>query len=71
MDYIKWSQEYLDEAKKLLLVIEKKKQKLKNATPDEKQTRNSDIIRLRNIYYECMLTAKHLRERAGVMLNAA
>ena len=29
MDYIKWSQEYLDEAKKLLLVIEKKKQKLK------------------------------------------
>lgn len=71
MDYIKWSQEYLDEAKKLLLVIEKKKQKLKNATPDEKQTLNSDIIRLRNIYYECMLTAKHLRERAGVMLNAA
>lgn len=71
MDYIKWSQEYLDEAKKLLLVIEKKKQKLKNATPDERQTLNSDIIRLRNIYYECMLTAKHLRERAGVMLNAA
>ncbi len=71
MDYIKWSQEYLDEANKLLLVIEKKKQKLKNATPDEKQTLNSDIIRLRNIYYECMLTAKHLRERAGVMLNAA
>ena len=71
MDYIKWSQEYLEEAKKLLLVIEKKKQKLKNATPDEKQTLNSDIIRLRNIYYECMLTAKHLRERAGVMLNAA
>ena len=71
MDYIKWSQEYLGEAKKLLLVIEKKKQKLKNATPDEKQTLNSDIIRLRNIYYECMLTAKHLRERAGVMLNAA
>ena len=71
MDYIKWSQEYLDEANKLLLVIEKKKQKLKNATLDEKQTLNSDIIRLRNIYYECMLTAKHLRERAGVMLNAA
>lgn len=71
MDYIKWSQEYLDEAKKLLLVIEKKKQKLKKATRDERKTLNADIIRLRNIYYECMLTAKHLRERAGVMLNAA
>lgn len=71
MDYIKWSQEYLDEAKKLLKVIDKKKQKLKNATPDEKKALYSDIIHLRNIYYECMLTAKHLSERAGVMLDAA
>lgn len=71
MNYVKWSQEYLDEAKKLLKVIEKKKQKLKNATPDERKTLCSDIIHLRNIYYECMLTAKHLRERAGVMSDAA
>lgn len=71
MDYIKWSQEYLEQAKKLLQVIEKKKQKLKYATSDEKQTLNSDIIRLRNIYYECMLTAKHLSERAEVVFDAA
>ena len=48
MDYIKWSQEYVEQAHKLL-----------------------SVIRLRNIYYECMLTAKHLAERAGVMLDAA
>ena len=71
MDYIKWSQEYLDEAARLLKVIEKKKQKLKNATLDERHTINAEIIKLRNIYYECMLTAKHLYERAGGMRRAA
>lgn len=71
MDYINWSQEYLIEAQKLLKAIEAKKQKLKTATLDEQLTLNTDIIKLRNIYYECMLTAKHLSERAGVMLDAA
>lgn len=71
MDYINWSQEYLIEAQKLLKAIEAKKQKLKTATLDEQLTLNADIIKLRNIYYECMLTAKHLSERAGVMLDAA
>ena len=71
MDYIKWSQEYIEQAHKLLAVIEKKKRLLKTANADEKHTINADIIRLRNIYYECMLTAKHLIERAGVMLDAA
>ncbi len=71
MDYIKWSQEYFDEAQNLLRLIDKKKQKLKTASLDERHTLNADIIKLRNIYYECMLTAKHLSERAGVMLDAA
>lgn len=71
MDYIKWSQEYLDEAAKILKAIDNKKRELKNATADETHTLNSDIIRLKNIYYECMLTAKHLAERAGVTQNAA
>ncbi len=71
MDYILWSQEYLDQAQKLLMVIEKKKLELKTATADERHTLNADIIKLRNIYYECMLTAKHLSERAGEMLSAA
>lgn len=71
MDYIKWSQEYLDEAQRLLKMIDKKKQKLKKATLDERHTINAEIIKLRGIYYECMLTAKHLYERAGGMQNAA
>ena len=71
MDYIKWSQEYFSEAQKVLKAIENKKKKLRNASLDERHTINADIIRLRNIYYECMLTAKHLSERAGVMLDAA
>lgn len=71
MDYLKWSQEYITEAQKVLKAIEHKKKKLPNASLDEKHTLNADIIRLRNIYYECMLTAKHLSQRAGVMLDAA
>ena len=71
MDYIKWSQEYINEAQKILRIIENKKRMLKNVTRDERHTLNAEIINLRNIYYECMLTAKHLSERAGVMLDAA
>ncbi len=71
MDYIKWSQEYINEAQKILRIIENKKRMLKNVTRDERHTLNAEIINLRNIYYECMLTAKHLCERAGVVLDAA
>ena len=71
MDYVKWSDEYMQQARNLLTVIEKKKKLLRNATADEQHSLNADIIQLRNIYYECMLTAKHLLERAGVMDNAA
>lgn len=71
MDYIKWSQEYIVESQRLLNAIEAKKSKLKNATLDEQLLINAEIIKLRNIYYECMLIAKHLSERAGVVDNAA
>ncbi|MBR2715666.1 MAG: hypothetical protein IKB73_05625 [Ruminococcus sp.] len=71
MDYLKWSDEYTSQAQKILKVIEKKKQKLKFASLDERHTLNSDIIKLRDIYYECVLTAKHLSERAGELKNAA
>lgn len=71
MDYYKWSQEYLVQANNLLRVIEKKKLMLKKASLDQRHAINADIIKLRNIYYECMLIAKHLRERSGEMLNAA
>ncbi len=71
MDYIKWSQEYIDDANKLLDAIEHKKAQLKSASLDERHTINADIIKLRNIYYESMLIAKHLSERAGEMQRAA
>lgn len=71
MDYITWSQEYITEAEKILNAIEQKKRKLKGASLDERHTLNADIIKLRNIYYDCMLIAKHLSARAGVALNAA
>lgn len=71
MNYIKWSDEYNTQAQKLLTVIEKKKSMLKKATADERQSINTEIVQLRNIYYECMLTAKHLMLRAGEFKNAA
>lgn len=71
MDYITWSQEYITEAEKILSAIEQKKHLLKGASLDERHTINADIIKLRNIYYDCMLIAKHLSARAGVSLNAA
>lgn len=71
MNYIQWSDDYYNQAHKLLKVIEKKKAMLKKSTADERHAINADIIQLRNIYYECMLTAKHLRLRAGEMANVA
>ena len=63
INYIAWADEYVDEAHRLLKVIEKKKQMMEKASVDEKHLLNTEIIRLRDIYYECMLTAKHLRAR--------
>lgn len=63
IDYIAWADEYGKQAQSLLKVIEKKKRMIATASVDEKHMLNADIVRLRNIYYECMLTSKHLRER--------
>ncbi|MBQ4128414.1 MAG: hypothetical protein IJD68_01420 [Ruminococcus sp.] len=71
MDYIKWSQEYVNEARKILRIIDRKKALLKRSTPDERHVINAQIIKLRNIYYDNMLTAKHLRQRAKELLDAA
>lgn len=71
MDYIKWSQEYVVQAERLLGAIERRKRMLKKVTTDERHTINAEIAKLRDIYYECMLIAKHLSERAGVVENAA
>lgn len=71
MDYIKWSQEYLDEANKIQRIIANKKRELRGASSDERQTISSDIAKLRTMYYECRLTAEHLIQRAGALDYAA
>ncbi len=71
MDYLIWSQEYVNEARKVLRIIERKKSLLRHATLDEKHAINAQIMKLRNIYYDNMLIAKHLRERAKELSDAA
>lgn len=64
MDYISWSNEYLEEAEKIYAVIEKKKKILPHATADNKKILNEDIIKLRSIYRECIEISRILSERA-------
>lgn len=64
MDYLKWSEEYLRQAKAILSVIAKKKSKLKDASPDERKQLNTEIIQYRLIYYDLTHTADHLYHRA-------
>lgn len=64
MDYLKWSQEYRDEAEKLKRNIETLKRKQHTVPIDQRQTVAENIIRLRMIYYECVETANYLSERA-------
>lgn len=64
MDYVLWSNEYFDEADKILRNIEVLKKRLKNATFDEAKNLNSQITAYRYIYYELCLTGKHLMSKA-------
>ncbi len=64
MDYLKWSQEYYEEAEKILRNIDILKEKQKNVPQDERQTVAENILRLRSIYYECVHTAGYLASRA-------
>lgn len=64
MDYILWSNEYLEEAEKIYAVIEKKKKILPHASADARKVLNEEIIKLRSIYRECIEISRILRERA-------
>lgn len=65
MNYCEWADEYLCDARRVRLVIEKKKTLLndKKRTSDERKSLNDAISAYRRIYYELLKTAEHLRQR--------
>lgn len=65
MDYISWSREYMENAKKVKEDIEKLNLKLKRAKGDEARNLRSDIVTLRTMYAECMKTCNLLALRGG------
>ena len=67
MDYFEWAEEYYENARRVLSVIEKKKLLLKESkklTADRRKELNDDIIRYRRIYYELNRSGDTLRSRA-------
>ena len=70
MDYIRWSEEYSDKAKKVKEDMERLNLKLKNSTGDEARVIRASLITLRTMYLECMKTAEILALRGGVSLVA-
>ena len=67
MDYLEWSEEYEKNAQRILSVIERKKQRMKEngLTADQRKQLNDDILAYRKIYYDLRVVAITLRERAG------
>ncbi len=64
MDYFKWSEEYMEEAQKILRNIDRLKRKQKTAPLNQRQTIADNIQKLRLIYYECVHTAAYLKSIA-------
>lgn len=71
MDYLKWSQEYFDEAKKVKRNLNSMKKKLQTIPLDQKRTLESNIQKLQRIYYELLETATYLHTLAQEKQNAA
>lgn len=71
MDYLKWSEEYMDEARKILRNVDRLKEKYRSAPMNQRQTIADNIQKLKLIYYECVHTAAYLRSIAQERQNAA
>lgn len=65
MNYCEWADEYLCDARRVRIVIEKKKTLLndKKLTADDRKCLNDSINAYRRIYRELLKTAEHLRQR--------
>lgn len=70
MDYIKWSREYLENAKKVKEDIDRLKEKLKHTSGDEARQLRSGLVTLRTMYVDCMKTCELLALRGGVVIAA-
>lgn len=71
MNYLMWSQEYFDEAKKVKRNLNAMKKKLERVPLDQKRTLESNIQKLQRIYYELMQTASYLHMVGEEKRNAA
>lgn len=63
MNYLEWSQEYLDTAEKLSAVIIELKAQRKKAPLSKKKEIDARLAQYRACYGECMQTADHLMQR--------
>lgn len=63
MNYLEWSQEYIDTAKKLSNVITLLKKKRKKSPLADKKEIDAKLSMYRACYSECVQTAAHLRQR--------
>ena len=63
MNYFEWSQEYIDTANELSLVIDKLKSVKKKASGSEKKELDMKIARYKQYYNESIFIANHLLSR--------
>lgn len=64
VDYVKWAEEYMENAEIVKGNIDKIKDKIKNAPPEKKSTFYELLGKYRTIYYESLKTAEFLRNRS-------
>jgi len=67
MDYLEWAEEYYLNARRILSVIERKKQQLKDSkklTADQRKRLTDDIKQYRRIYHELLDIGDTLTLRA-------
>ena len=63
MNYLEWSQEYIDTAEKLKNVITLLKKKRKKTSLAQKKEIDAKLSMYRACYGECLQTAAHLKQR--------
>ncbi len=68
MDYIRWSREYMENAKRVKEDIDKLNVKLKSAKGDEARNIRGSLVTLRTMYTECMKTCEFLASRGGAQV---
>ena len=74
MDYLEWAEEYYQNARRILAVLEKKKLRLKEEKPltaDQRKRLTDDIKQYRRIYHELIDIGDTLTSRAEATVREA